>query len=92
MSTWRRKFLIAGFVFIAAIILFAAAAPAGLLDRASVKMLCYVPLVLELLSTACFTVYTVTRPNTENWFPRTLAVVFVGGMLAFSWYAAWYVH
>lgn len=47
----------------------------------------FVPIVLDLLATICFVIYVVSRPDKENLFPRTAAVVFVGGALALIWYA-----
>lgn len=90
---WRKKLLFSGIILFASTIIFLKFFVTNGLDfPLSNALSCFIPITLELLSTACFTVYTITRPNTENWFPRTLAVVFVGGMLAFTWYAAWYVN
>lgn len=93
IRSWRKKFLVSGIILFASTIVFLKLFIANSLDFPLIKELaCFIPITLELLSTACFIVYTVTRPDTENLFPRTTAVIFIGGMLAFSWYVIWYVN
>ncbi|MDO4286107.1 MAG: hypothetical protein Q4C40_00110 [Eubacteriales bacterium] len=94
MSSWRKKFFIAGMIFfvITLIILALFLCIPAIYERLSHEVLCFVPITFDLLATVSFAIFTISRPYTENWFPRTLAVVFIGGVPALVWYAIWFVN
>lgn len=93
MRPWRKKFLIAGILLLVAAfasikLMIATRFPLDYIPRPlGYQLYGFIPITLDLLATLCFVIYVVSRPDTENLFPRTAAVVFVGGALALIWYA-----
>ena len=97
MRPWRKKVLIAGVIlFVSAFVslklmietdfpVYYIPYPYGYLLYGAI------PIVLDLSGTLCFVIYTLSRPDTENWFPRTAAVIFLGGLPALVWYVGCFV-
>mgnify|MGYP006939722345 FL=1 len=89
MRLWRKNLLMVGFVFVAAA--FITAVVFSQIDILNYTAEGVIPIVLEVIAAICFAVFAITRPYTENWFPRTLAAIVAAGIPAFVWYAIWFV-
>lgn len=94
MRPWRKKFLLAGFIFIAVIILFEVTAYLDMLEFLFPKVFCYFPIVLDLLASICFCIYTVSEPRGREKFGGNivigLVIISTGCLLAFAWLAMWH--